>query len=239
MENAQVIINEILKGQENRGANFMGIENYTSKSTGELANFVVNFGINYGNAKEKSIEILNSLTENDFSAMAEMFGVVNHAGEKYATNKGAEKFLTEGKLPKEGTKARIKVLNGVKETKTLKTIRDEMVQSMLDNENEDTRSNQSKAQDDTYENIGRGIRMHRETKEYHFYAALASKDILEYGEYKKSTPKPETLQKNAIKRYCKEVLNKELPIAKFRDFVVTGEQMRKVNVTGDTFTFVD
>lgn len=239
MENAQVIINEILKGQDGKGANFMGIEKYTSKSTGELANFVVNFGINYGNAKEKSIEILNSLTDKDFSAMAEMFDAVNHAGEKYATNKGASEYLETGKLPKEGTKARDKVLNGVKETKTLATIRDEMVQSMRDNENEETRSNQSKAQDETYENIGRGIRKHRITKEYHFYALAHDKDVIEKGEYKDSTPKPETVQKNAIKRYCKEVLNRQLPITKFRDFVVSGEQMRKVNVTGDTFTFVD
>jgi hypothetical protein len=238
MKNAQIIINEILEGQNGKGANFMGIKGYESKISGEVANFVVNFGASYGNAKDKSIEILNTLTDSDFEAIASKYKVNNVAGTKYATNAGAVKFLTEGKLPKEGTKARETALNGVKVTKTLATIRDEMVQTMLDNENDETRSAQSQAQKDTYDHLGRGIKRHVETKQYYFYANAHAKDVIVEGEYKDRTPKPETAQKEAIEKYCKYVLKNELPVNKFRMFVVSEEQIAEVNVTGDTYQFI-
>ncbi|MDZ7785986.1 MAG: hypothetical protein U5L95_02585 [Candidatus Saccharibacteria bacterium] len=203
MKNAQTILAEILKGQNGKGANFMGISEYTSKTSGEVANFVVNFGASYGNAKAKSVEMLNSLTNNDFKAIAEKFKVNNAEGVKYATNAGATKFLAEGKLPKEGTKARETALNGVKETKTLATVRDEMVKTMLDNKNEETQSAQSIAQQEKYNHLGRGIKQHKETEQYYFYANSHAKEVIVEGEYKKSNPNPETAQKNAISRYFK------------------------------------
>lgn len=236
--NAQQIINEILKGQEGKGANFMGIREYTSKKSGEVANFLVNFGVSYGSAKKESVKILNTLTDSDFEAIASKYKVNNVAGTKYATNAGATKFLTEGKLPKEGTKARKTALNGVKETKTLATIRDEMVQSMLDNESDEKRSAQSQSQIDTYRPIGRGIKQHKITEEYYFYANAHAKDVIVEGEYEDSNPKPETIQREAIQRYCKEILNKQLPTTKFRQFVVAEDQIGEVNVTGDTFQII-
>lgn len=238
MKTTQTILAEILNNQTGKGANFMGISEYTSKTSGEVANFVVNFGVSYGNAKAKSIEMLNTLTDNDFKAMAEKFKVNNAEGVKYATNAGATKFLTEGKLPKEGTNARETALKGVKTTKSLAEIRDELVQGMLDNENEETESAQSKAQKETYKPIGRGVKQHRVTEQFYIYANSHIKDVIVDGEYKDSTPNPETAQKKAISRWFRDVLKTELPTDKFRMFVVSEEQMKTVNVTGDTYQFI-
>ena len=231
------IIKNIIKNQEGKGANFMGIREYTSKKSGEVANFVVNFGISYGNAKTESIKILNSLSDSDFEVIASK-GVNNIGGIQYATNKGASEYLESGKLPKEGTKARASVLKGVKTTKTLAEIRDEMVKVMLDNDSEETRSNQSKGQENTYLHLGRGVKQHHETKDIYFYANSHIKDIIIDGEYDESTPNPETIQKNAISKYCKYVLKNELPVDKFRMFVVSPEQIGEVNVTGNTYQFI-
>lgn len=232
------IIREIAENQKGKGANFLGIKEYTSKTSGEIANFVVNFGISYKNAKEQSIDILNTLTDSHFTEIAKKYGVWNEVGIVYGTNKGAKLYLSEGKLPKEGTKARETALNGVKESKTLKTIVAETIIAMNNNDNDETRSNQSQANIDKYDYLGRGIKQHKENKKYYFYANSHSKQVIEAGEYKDSTPQPETAQKNAISRYCKEVLNKQLPIDKFRQFVVSPDQMTEVNVTGETYQFI-
>jgi hypothetical protein len=235
MKKMEEIIREIAENQQGIGANFLGIKEYTSKTSGEVANFVVNFGISYANAKEQTNKILNTLTDKDFEAIAEKYGVWNVAGIQYATNKGAEMYLSEGKLPKEGTKARETALKGVKESKMLKTIVAEMIVAMNNNDSDETRSNQSQANIDAYNHLGRGIKQHKETKMYYFYANSHAKTVLVEGEYKDSTSLPETAQKRAISRYCKDVLNTQLPIDKFRQFAVSAEQMTEVNVTGDTY----
>jgi hypothetical protein len=238
MKTTQMIISEILNSQKGKGANFMGIIGYKSNKSGEVANHVVNFGVSYGSAKDKSIKILKSLTDKDFIAIAEKYKVNNVAGQKYATNTGATKFLNEGKLPKEGTKARETALNGVKETKRLATIRDEMIDAMEKNDNEETKSNQSKAQQEAYIHLGRGVKQNKKTEHYHIYAHAHDKVIEIDGTYKDSNPKPETIQKNAITKYCKYVLKKELPVEKFRNFICSEEQIKKVNVTGETYQFI-
>ena len=57
---------------------FVGIKNYRSASTGRVSNIVLNAKIDYGKAKADSIAILNSLTESDFSAIAEKYGVTSY-----------------------------------------------------------------------------------------------------------------------------------------------------------------
>lgn len=230
MENAQVIINEIIKGQNGKGANFIGIAEYKAKTSGELANHVVNFGVSYGSAKETSVEILESLTDADFDAIEKMFSVNNKAEGQWGSNQGARLFLETGKLPKEGTKARTKVLDAVKDFKTLATVRDEMIYAI---------KNPKPRDEENFEQIARGVRKHTITNQYHIWAFAHYKDVIEEGEYKESKPNPETLQKNAIRTYCKNVLNKRLPITKFRDFIIDEGQFREVKATGDTFTFLD
>lgn len=55
---------ELLKKSVNNsltGVSFLSIKNYTSASTGETANHLVNIGINYAKAKAKDIETLKNL----------------------------------------------------------------------------------------------------------------------------------------------------------------------------------
>ena len=110
--------------------------------------------------------------------------------------------LTTGKLPKEGTKARESVLNGVKETKTIGTIVSEMVKTFKDNQNEETRSAQSKAQSDAYTPITKGVKRNVKSGRLHIWAMSHTKIIIEKGEYSNSTPGIEVAQKNAIQSQC-------------------------------------
>lgn len=220
------------------GTKFVGIREYISVKTGEVANFVINANFNYGNAIAKTVEILKSLTPRDFQVIEANYKVVNSKGTKYGTNKGALEYLASGKLPKEGTKAREKVLAGVKETKELATVCAEMVQQFLDNQNEETRSNQSKAQSEAYEAITKGVKRNKETGKLHVWAMAHSKEVLIEGNYPASNPQIETAQKNAIERYCRDILNNQLPVTKYRNFVIEPDQLSEVKVTGETVTFL-
>jgi signal recognition particle subunit SEC65 len=220
------------------GNRFVGIKEYTSVKSGEVANFVINANANYGRAVTKEIAILESLTEKDFSAIAEKYNVDNHSDEKYGSSAPARLFLTTGKIPKEGTKARIAVEKAVKTTKMLATVTAEMVQKFKDNQNEATRSNQSIAQEKIYERLGGGVKWHIENERLHIFALNHSKDVIVDGEYNDSIPNRETAQKNAITSYCKYVLDKVLPTTKWRNFVVEAGQLAELNSTGETFTFI-
>ena len=224
---------------------FVGIRNYRSESTGRVSNIVLNAKIDYGKAKTDSIAILKTLTEGDFSAMAEKYGVVNVAGEKYGTNKGAKLYLLEGKLPKEGTKARANVLKGVKITKSLATIRDEMINQMMLNEDEVTASNQSKAQSDAYVTITNGVQFHEEKEKYYIFG-MKHTDTIDpnnpdhaEGEYHEPNRGIESAQKYAIESYCKNVLKKQLPTTKIKRYSCTADQLAEVRASGDTITWID
>lgn len=56
------------------GSSFVGIKGYTSSTTGEVANHVVNANFSYGNAVEKDLKALNGATNEDVMAIAEKFG---------------------------------------------------------------------------------------------------------------------------------------------------------------------
>jgi hypothetical protein len=220
------------------GTKWVGIKEYKSVKSGEVANFVVNANFNYGNAVNSSIEILETLTDADFTAIADRYKVVNHEGEKYGSNAPAREYLATGKIAKEGTKARIKCLEGVKETKTLATICAEMIQAMLDNQNEETRSAQSIAQREKYDHVAKSVKRHKETKRLHIWAMANWKEVVEEGEYSEGDMGIETAQKTAIERYCKEVLKKQLPTTKYRNFVIEDNQLSEVAISGETFVFI-
>ena len=52
-QNALITKRIVSKFSTLNGASFVGIPEYTSKTTGEVANHVVNAGFSYGNAVEK------------------------------------------------------------------------------------------------------------------------------------------------------------------------------------------
>jgi len=219
---------------EVNGATFIGL-NYTN-AKGENANHVLIADASYFNACNTAMETLNSLTEKDFSAIAEKYDVVNSSGTKYSGNVKGKLYLTTGKIPKEGTKAREEVLKSIKTTKTLAEIRDEMVSTILLNRNKETQSLRSKDECEKYEYVTNGIKVHKTTNEVVIFAKAHSKVILVKGVYKDSNKEIETLQKEAISKYCKYVLDAELPNEKFRKFCVNDEQLKRVKVKGTEIT---
>lgn len=216
------------------GSTFVGL-NYTN-SKGENANHVVIADASYFNACNTAIDILSSLTDKDFSAMAEKYGVVNTSGTEYSYNAKGIEYLTSGKLPKEGTKAREDVLNSIKATKTLADVRDEMISTIINNRNKETQSLRSKDECEKYEYVTNGIKVHKESGSVVIFAKAHSKVVLVEGTYKDSEKKIETLQREAISKYCKYVLDTELPNEKFRKFCVNPEQLKRVNVKGNEIT---
>lgn len=51
------------------GAKFIGINNYTAKTSGEVANHTINTNISVQSAKEKDLEALKSVTTNDLQML--------------------------------------------------------------------------------------------------------------------------------------------------------------------------
>lgn len=217
-------------------ATFVGL-NYTN-ANGENANYVIIADADFKVAVKKSIQALRELTDADFSAIAEMYGVNNIAGVRYSNNAKGREYLLTGKLPKEGTKAREDVLNSIKVSKTLFEIRTEMIESLLNNLNADTASEQSIAQRDTYEYISNSVKRHKETNEIYIFGKAHTKQILVEGVYPQTTQMPETAQKTAISRYCKHI-GRELPHERFRTFKVVENQLRRLRVNGETVEVID
>lgn len=216
------------------GTKFVGIKNYESKVSGEICDFVVNANFNYGNAIKTTKGILNSLTDSDFSKIADMSNVCNTSGTKYGTNKTVKEYLETGKIAKEGTKAHAKTLADVKVTMTLAEMRDVMVASF----------DKPKKDDPIYKPVAKGVKQHIENGKYYIWAMSHWKGVPSVeGTFKDSTPRLETEQKNAIEKYCKYVLKNEdgkaciLPTTKYRQFVCEKDQLSEVNITGETFTF--
>lgn len=186
----KVIINQIVKKFSNlNGTSFVGIREYTSKTTGETANHVVNANFSYCNAVEKDLKALQSITDKDIQAIAE---------------KG---FSTE----------------------MVKMAVEKLVESFTKNQNPETQSNQSKAQQNAFVNITKSIKLCIETGQIHIYALGVSKQVLKEGEYKKVNSRELTLCQNAIKKYL------NFTTAKYRNFIVNPECLANVKIQGETF----
>lgn len=229
--NAQKIAMEIISlFTFMKGANFIGVT--YRNAYGELSKSVLIADFKYGIAVAKSIDILNSLTASDFLKIAEKYNVCNVAGIQYSNNAKGKEYLASGKLPKEGTKARIEVLESIKTTKTLATICAEMVQSYIDNANKETRSASSEAQIEAYEKVTNSIKVCKATNNVHIFALAHSREVIEAGTYPESEKLPETIQKDAIISYCKYVLGMELPTTKYRNLKVTADNLCRVKALG-------
>jgi hypothetical protein len=97
-------------------------------------------------------------------------------------------------------------------------------------ENKEERSNQSKAQTDSYFFLTPAIRLHKETMQVHVFGQAISKKVIVPGEYKKVNSNDKTLAKNAIKKHL------DLRADKFRDFVLGNVDSIKIN--GDNLILI-
>jgi hypothetical protein len=107
-----------------------------------------------------------------------------------------------------------------------------MIESFEKNQNPETQSAQSKAQQDTYTKVTNSIKMHNETGQLYIYALQEKKYIVKKGEYKEKNSKDLTLAQNAVKKYF------DLSTAKYRSYVIDENKLASVAITGDTLTVI-
>lgn len=213
------------------GAEFIGVRNYINKN-GEVANLVVISNFSYLNAVNADIETLKSLTSDDFKIIENQFNVCNISGIQYAENQAGKDYLLTGKLPKEGTAARDKVLASLLISKSLQEVANEMIMSFENNKSNETRSSQSQAKIEAYLPVCKGIKLCKATNQVHLYALAHSKIILQPGVYPESNPRQLTKQKQAIERYCKSIA-KPFKTSKFREFIVNPNQLDSIAIHRD------
>lgn len=106
--------------------------------------------------------------------------------------------------------------------------KDELIKSLIDNQNKETASNQSKAQNDSYIGLESGARMHLDTKTIQVYGLLISKTVLIKGEPKKAV-------NSGVKTIAKKEIQKYLNFSNFVTFNIENEDTI-INMTGNTFT---
>lgn len=94
--------------------------------------------------------------------------------------------------------------------------------------NGDNRTTQSLAQSEAYINLGKGLKMNKETKNFHIDGLVVSKNVIVEGTYPHVNSRPKTIAKNAIKKAL------ELQAKKYRSFVVEQGHCEYVNMSGMT-----
>lgn len=175
------------------GTKFIGIHKYESKTTGELANHVVNAGFKYENAVKKDLASLKALTENDVIIISNDINI-----DKSIVSDAISALIT----------------------------------SFENNQNAETKSNQSKGQENAFVHITNGVKFHIESQKLHIYAMAISKEIIKAGEYKTVNSRPLTITKNAVKKYC------NFSTAKYRNFIVDDTMLKAVKMSGETLSLV-
>lgn len=106
---------------------------------------------------------------------------------------------------------------------------DKLISSFEKNKNEETASEQSKAQSDSYLQITNGLRLHIETGKIYLYGATLSKTVLVQGTFKEVNSRELTLCQNAVKKHF------NFKTVKFRQYVLDPEQLSEVKAAGQTF----
>jgi len=107
----------------------------------------------------------------------------------------------------------------------VQTAVNKMIDSFVKNQNEETQSNQSKAQQDLYIHVPgvTGVKINKETKKIHIYAMAIHKEIIVKGEYKEVNSRELTLCQNAIKKHL------NFTTAKYRNFIINPDQLHELN----------
>lgn len=115
----------------------------------------------------------------------------------------------------------------------LNRAKNELITSIENNKQIHTKSNQSKAQTETYIKINNSVKMHIKTHKLYMYALIHNKVVI-----KKSTEpikpinkKELTKAKEAIKTYC------NFKTDKFRMFVINKKQLTGIKINGQEITF--
>lgn len=101
-----------------------------------------------------------------------------------------------------------------------------LLESFINNQNKETASNQSIAQNSAYINITPCLKYNFETGLLYLYGSKVFKRVINPIEYKKVNSKIDTLCKKQIK----QVLN--FSTEKYKQFIITPEQLKRVKMSG-------
>jgi len=96
------------------------------------------------------------------------------------------------------------------------------------NADSENRTNQSKAQAEAYINIGKGLKLHKETEKFHLDGLIVSKKVIIEGNYPQVNSRPKTIAKNAIKKAL------DLQATKYRSFILEQDNCEYINLSGMT-----
>jgi hypothetical protein len=188
------VVKQLVKNfSEINGALFVGIREYEAKTSGEVANHVVNANFNYGNAIIKDMKKLQNATNKDIMDISVDFNI---------------------------------------ETELIQKAIDKLLTSFINNQNKETQSNQSKAQENAYIHVTNSIKMNKETKNFHIYALSINKSILVKGEHKKVNSRPLTIAQNAVKKYF------NFTTSKYRNFIIKPDMLTAVAIKGKTIDLI-
>lgn len=104
-----------------------------------------------------------------------------------------------------------------------------LINSFEKNQNKETASNSSHAQNENYFNITNSVRLHFETGRLYIYGMTISKTVLVKGEYKPVNSRELTLCQNAIKKHL------NFSTTKFRQYIIDPQQLDAVTIAKDIF----
>lgn len=94
----------------------------------------------------------------------------------------------------------------------------------------ENRTAQSKAQSEAYINIGKGLKLNKESERFHVDGLIVSKKVIVEGNYPQVNSRPKTIAKNAIKKAL------DLQSRKYRSFIIEQDNCEYVNLSGMTAT---
>lgn len=110
---------------------------------------------------------------------------------------------------------------------------EKLLTSFINNQNKDTASNGSIAQNLAYINITPCIKYNFETGLLYLHGASVSKTVLEKGIYKTINSRELTLCQNKIKEVLK------FKTEKYRNFIIEPTQLKKVTIKGECYEIAD
>lgn len=123
--------------------------------------------------------------------------------------------------------------NGNFSVKLIQQATEKLLTSFINNQDKDTASNGSVAQNLAYINITPCIKYNFETGLLYLHGASVSKTVLEKGIYKTVNSRELTLCQNEIKK----VLN--FKTEKYRNFIIEPTQLKKVTIKGECYEIVE
>ncbi|MCK9544843.1 MAG: hypothetical protein M0R03_22750 [Novosphingobium sp.] len=107
-----------------------------------------------------------------------------------------------------------------------------LTQSFENNQNKETASAGSLAQQDAYIQITPSVKLHVETGKLHIYGLTVQKKVIVKGVYQPTNSRELTLCQNEVKKYF------DFSTSKFRQYIVDENTLTGVKIKGESFELV-